>query len=442
MAGRRPMKRVLIISPHFVPVNAPDCQRVRLSLPYYRQFGWEAEVLAVHHRHRADWLDNSLLASLPGDVPVHYCGAVPRGITQFIGIHNLGLRCLPYLNGAARRLLRLRHYDLVFFSTTQFMVTPLGALWRKKFGVPYVIDIQDPWRSDYYERPGAPTPPGGWKYQFARLTAWLFEERAYREASGLISVSHHYFRDLRQRYPTWFDRQVRQVIPFGGPKADFDYLAAHPAPPAYTLPADGRRHWVAAGSLGAQFSHALRVLFAGLRRLREQNPAAAARLHFHFVGTSYAPAEEARPSAKPVAEAYGVGDLVTELPHRIGYLDSLRLMQAADGLVLLGTDDLAYSPSKIYPYYMTERPILALAHHESLLHDIIAQLKCACLVELLPPGREMEPPAKVAEFLALAGGDEPPPMPRRDPIWFNRNLTAEAGAQRQCALFDSIASGG
>ncbi len=34
------MKRVLIISPHFPPINAPDCQRVRMSLPYYRRYGW------------------------------------------------------------------------------------------------------------------------------------------------------------------------------------------------------------------------------------------------------------------------------------------------------------------------------------------------------------------------------------------------------------------
>ncbi|NJM63821.1 MAG: hypothetical protein HC849_32625, partial [Oscillatoriales cyanobacterium RU_3_3] len=39
---------------------------------------------------------------------------------------------------------------LVFFSTTIFPVMLLGKRWWQKFGVPYVLDFQDPWRSDYH----------------------------------------------------------------------------------------------------------------------------------------------------------------------------------------------------------------------------------------------------------------------------------------------------
>ena len=33
------MKRLLIISPNFPPLNAADMQRVRMSLPYFKDFG-------------------------------------------------------------------------------------------------------------------------------------------------------------------------------------------------------------------------------------------------------------------------------------------------------------------------------------------------------------------------------------------------------------------
>jgi len=425
------VKRVLIISPHFPPVNAPDCQRVRMALPYYRQYGWEPEVLAVHPRHRADWHDPSLLASLPPEVPVHTCEALPRELTRYIGIQNLGLRCLASVNRAAIALLESGRFDLVFFSTTQFMVTPLGRLWRRRFGVPYVVDIQDRWRSDYYERPGAPRPPGGWKYQFARLTAWMFEESTFRDAAALISVSPHYFRDLDRRY-RWAQSRVRRVIPFGGPSADFATLAARPPP--RRLPHDGRQHWIAAGSLGPPFSHALRVLFSGLRRLRDSQPALAGRIRLHFVGTSYAPPELAQPFALPLAEAYGVGDLVEELSHRIGYLDSLALMREADGLLLLGSDDPAYSPSKINPYHMSRRPIIALPHHGSLLHEMLRQIGQAHLVPLLPPQEEMLPPRRVAALLAEAAAGRLGPATAQET---GIDLTAEHDARSQCAVFDS-----
>ena len=35
------MRRVLIVSPSFPPISAADLHRVRMSLPYYREFGWE-----------------------------------------------------------------------------------------------------------------------------------------------------------------------------------------------------------------------------------------------------------------------------------------------------------------------------------------------------------------------------------------------------------------
>jgi hypothetical protein len=431
------VKRVLIVSPHFPPVNAPDCQRVRMSLPYYRQFGWDPVVLAVHPHHRADWRDDSLLTSLPADVPVHYSEAIPIGFTRWFGIHNIGLRCLPFVSQDGLALLMQQHFDLVFFSTTQYLVTPLGRVWQRDTGVPYVIDIQDPWRSDYYEQPGAPKPPGGWKYQFARLTAWLFEESSFRGAAGFISVSHHYYQELQERYP-WFSSRLQTVIPFGAPQADFDYLAAHPAPPAVPLKPDDCIHWVAAGSLGPSFSHALRVLFAGLRRLRDESPELAARIRLHFIGTSYAPPEQAPFVARPIAEAYGVADLVAESPTRIGYLDSLRLMQAAGGLLLLGSDDPTYSPSKIYPYYISGRPILALAHDGSLLRDLLRRLRCSRLITLLAPGREMLPPGEVADFFrrVAATGNPAEGQPGRDLPWFQEHLLAEVGAHRQCALFD------
>ena len=426
------MKRVLLISPHFPPVNAPDCQRIRMSLRFYRESGWDAVVLAVHPRHRADWHDESLKESLPTDVPVHYCEALPLQYTRLLGIQNLGLRCLLALHRKACALLREGHFDLVFFSTTQFMVMPLGLLWQRRFGVHYVIDLQDPWRSDYYERPGSPRPPGGWKYQFARLTAWMFEERTFRGAKGFISVSHYYFRNLGARYP-WFGAKPTQVIPFGAPQADFDFLRRQPG--RGQLAPAGKIHLVAAGALGPGFSHALRVLFSGLKRLRMQQPALADRLRLHFVGTSYAQPKMAVLSARPIAEAYGVDDLVEEMPYRIGYLDSLRLMQAADALLILGSDDLAYSPSKIYPCYLTQRPILGLAHHGSLLQYLLGQLHACQVVSLLSPGLETAPPHEVAWLLALAAEGRLPATAGQE-AWFQSHLSARACTARQCTFFE------
>ncbi len=118
-------------------------------------------------------------------------------------------------------------------------------------------------------------------------------------------------------------------------------------------------------------------------------------------------------------------------------------MQSADGLIIFGSDDLSYSPSKIYPSYMTGRPILALAHHGSLLADLLTRLQCARLVKLLVPGQETEPSREIAGILhgMAAQRDAGHGQPQRNPAWFREHLLAEVGTRRQCAVFDAAVAG-
>ncbi|MEO8204529.1 MAG: hypothetical protein ABI615_00005, partial [Chthoniobacterales bacterium] len=62
------MKKVLIVSPHFPPVNAPDMQRVRMALPYFTEFGWEPTVLCVDEDYVEAGRDPYLERSLPSDI--------------------------------------------------------------------------------------------------------------------------------------------------------------------------------------------------------------------------------------------------------------------------------------------------------------------------------------------------------------------------------------
>ncbi|MDE3084896.1 MAG: hypothetical protein KGJ37_06745, partial [Verrucomicrobiota bacterium] len=150
------LRRLLIISPHFPPINAPDAQRARIGLPYFRDFGWEPTVLAVAPQYVAGLREPRLLSALPSDVPIYRCGALPLRFGRTFGLGSLGPRAWFSMRAAGMRLLRREKFDLIFFSTTQFLICTLGTRWKNRFHVPFIIDLQDPWRTDYYERPGAP----------------------------------------------------------------------------------------------------------------------------------------------------------------------------------------------------------------------------------------------------------------------------------------------
>jgi hypothetical protein len=412
-------------------------QRVRMSLPYYRANGWEPVVLAVGSAWQGCPLEDELLDTLPPDVRIVRTRAFSTRWTRRVGVGNMGLRAWPFLFWGGARLLRRERFDLVFFSTAQHLTFTLGPIWKRLFGVPYVLDVQDPWRTGYYEREGARPPPGGWKYQFARLQAWLFEGWCFRNAGALMSVSDRYIEALRSRYPR-LARTPAAVLQFGASRNDFAKAALKPESAGTHHRDAGERHLVYTGASGPIIPHALLALFTGLRLYRERFPERAGRLRFHFIGTSYVLPGQGRPSVLPVAGQCGVSDLVEEIPHRIGYLDAIRRQQKADALLLLGSSDLAYSPSKMYQYYAAERPILGLVFRGSVMEALLDRLSCAFMVRFSETGPGDEACAELArafdlilEDRLLAG------QPPRNEAYFKENFLADEAARRQCALFES-----
>jgi hypothetical protein len=431
------LKRILIVSPHFPPVNAPDMQRVRMSLPYYRACGWEPVVLAVGERWQGGVLEPDLTATVPPDVRVVLAGALPPRWGRWIGVGNLGLRawaCL-YLGGA--RLLSKEKFDLVFISNTQFVTFTLGRLWRWRFGVPYVLDVQDPWRTDYYERAGSLRPPGGWKYRFARLAAWLLEGWSFSRAAGVMSVSPSYLTDLAGRYPR-FAAKPQAVIRFGASAADLERARGLPRSAFRRPEGESGVHLLYTGASGPVMPHAISTLFAALRSYRELHPDRASRLRFHFVGTSYVASGLGTPSVLPLAGKFGVADQVEEIPHRVGFLEALRMQLDADVLLLPGSSDPAYSPSKVYLYYLTDRPILGLVFRDSVMERLLEELSCACLVRVPEPGGEDAARAAIQRFFDHAlFGFPPGSLPTRNDARFRERFLAEGLTGEQCALFDA-----
>lgn len=437
MSAPPALRRVLIVSPHFPPVNAPDLQRVRMSLPHYRAAGWEPIVLCVGDAWQEGTREPELERTLPGDVTIVRTPAFARRWTRWLGIGNLGLRCWLHFLFIGSRLIRRERIDLVFFSNTQFVTFTLGRLWRAWHGVPYVLDMQDPWRTDYYSREGSRRPPGGWKYQFARLSAWLLEGWSFGRVSGIMSVSPDYIADLRARYRHLADVPAA-VIRFGASRRDLADALALPSPALTFSRAQGEIHFLYTGAAGPVTPHAVNVLFAGLQQYRAAHPERAARLRFHFYGTSYVGPGEGKKAVLPLAEAHGVADLVDEIPHRLGHLECLRLQRGADILLLPGSSDLAYSPSKIYPYYVAERPILAVVFRDSVLESILLDLQCAVMVTF----RENDSPAPAcavlaAFFDAALAGFPAGTLPARRDAYFAEHFLAESLTHAQGRLFDA-----
>ena len=101
------MKKILIVSPHFPPINAPDMQRVRLSLPFLRAQGWEPTVLAVTPESVEGGVRDPMLESTyPVDIRIVRVRGISPRLTRWAGIGSLWWRCGRAVARAGERLLR------------------------------------------------------------------------------------------------------------------------------------------------------------------------------------------------------------------------------------------------------------------------------------------------------------------------------------------------
>jgi glycosyltransferase involved in cell wall biosynthesis len=426
------LKQVLIVSPHFPPVDLPDMHRIRVSLPYFREFDWKATVLTVVPRFVEGSQEPRFAECLPTDTAVTRTCALPARWTRKAGLGNLGLRAFPFLYSAGSRLLASGSFDLVYFSTTVFTAIPLGRLWKRRFGIPLVVDMQDPWVNDYYDKhPQVQKPP---KHGVASRLHRILEPWSMPAADGLVAVSGAYIDRLAERYPT-LKGKPSMVLPFGAAPGDFGGVRQNRQPNRFFDPGDGKTHAVYVGRGGEDMWTALRLVFAALKTGMSESPELFQKLQLHFIGTDYAPADRSRKTIEPLAESLGVAGHVREHPQRVPYFEALQVLRDAHMLLLPGSDDPQYTPSKLYPYILAGRPLLAVFHEKSGACDVLRSTNAGSVAAF---GNASE----IAATQQLYGTwrevlSQPDATPQTDWQAFAK-FTAREMTRRQCEFFDRI----
>lgn len=357
-------RRLLIISPHFPPINSPDSQRVRMSLPYYHEMGWEPIVVCVAPDNIEGYRDTILEETLPTGLEIHRVKAWPLALTQKIGIGSLSIRSFFFFFKKVNQLLRERKFDLIFFSTTAFHVCALGPYWKKKFKVPFVIDLQDPWRNDYYlDKPKAQRPP---KFWFAYNLDKYLERATMPFVDGLMTVSEGYIKMMQKRYPNLTNIPM-QVIPFGTSQLDFEVVERKQVASASVLSKHKDKIKVVyVGAATPFFIPLIRAFFEAFQESTKDKEL----YHFFFIGTNYSKGTN-RKSIVDLASEMGLSDVVTEIPERIPYFSALATLKAAEILFIPGSMDVDYNASKVYNNILSGRPVFSIFHRDSLVKSII-----------------------------------------------------------------------
>ena len=432
-----PMRRVLMVSPHFPPDTSAASHRVRLLAPHLPAFGWEPTVVAVDPRDCETRLDPDLAALVPATLRVVRARAWSARITRRFGVGDLGLRAFAGLRRTCLALLERERFDALYITIYPSYPALLGPVAKRRFGVSFVLDYQDPWVGAWGRIVGA--GPGGrpdWKSRLSRLVATRLEPRAVRAADAITAVSRRTWEDVDRRHPE-LASTPRLTLPIGGEPRDFDGADGRRAP---FSPDDGNVHVCHVGTLLPLGLETLGALLAAVRRLRERRPDLYARLRLHFFGTSNQTTAGALPRALGAAAELGVLDRVEEIAPRLDYLDALAVLRRASANLLMGSSEPHYTASRIYPALWSGRPLLALYHEASSSAEILRRAGVPPRVRLVTYGDRERAASRIdaiaAELIALVE------EPVADSAAFDAQVLGECSARalagRLGALFDQV----
>ena len=195
-----------------------------------------------------------------------------------------------------------------------------------------------------------------------------------REASLITGINRAYFQGMLDRNPEVAQRAVLAEMPYGGSEADHEFIRRQPRPAKLFSSHTGKFNLVYAGAMLPKAYAVLDRLLDGLADLRKTHPHLACEFHLHFIGTGKSPSDPEGYNIRPYLERRGLLDCASEHPARLPYLDVLTHLHAASGVLVLGSTEAHYSPSKIYQAILSRRPVLAILHEAS---TAIATLRTA-----------------------------------------------------------------
>lgn len=373
IAGGRTVRRVLFVCYQFPPVGGAGVQRPTKFVKYLRQFGWEATVL-MPSNPSVPVFDDSLLRELPDDqiivkaptwepdyrvksqvsgAPGHSRGGLRKTVRQILRrAASAALQpdpqilWIPNAYRAGCRLLKELQHDAIFATAPPYSDFVLGALLKRKTGLPLILDYRDEWdlSNKYLENSQRDLLS---RFAQERMQRWVL-----RQADAVIATTAASTRRLADRVSAARGTAAGTCIYNGFDEVDFpaEPLSNHDDNRA----PDRKFRLVYSGTLWNLTSVA--PLAAAVQKLQESNPEILQRLELVCVGRKL-PAQR-----ELLTEIAAAGCTVTDRDY-CDHHEIPELLRSADGLCLLLSDAPGAErvvPAKLFEYLAAAKPILGI----------------------------------------------------------------------------------
>ncbi|MCF7805763.1 MAG: glycosyltransferase family 4 protein [Candidatus Marinimicrobia bacterium] len=361
-------KTLLVLTYYFPPAGGPGVQRVLKHVKYLPEFGWDPVVITVDG---GDFpaRDASLADEIPNDVPVFRVPALEpyslyrkftgksedehipvgtlakedanTGLTErvarwiranlFVPDARIGW-IWPVIRRASNVIPRYK-VDAILCSSPPHSVHLAAYRLARKFNLPWIADLRDPWTDIYYYQ----------ELNRSRLTRSLdryLERKVFKSPDGVLTVSPSLVDQIQSRAAN----QKVTLLPNGYDAGDFDRSVSH-SYERFTL------SYI--GNLKANQNPP--ALWKAIGKLIEQIPGFADDFQLYLTGKTH-------PQVETLLEKYGLADYV-KIDGYVPHHEATRRMQSAGALLFIvpdAEDNEGILTGKLFEYLAAGRPIFSI----------------------------------------------------------------------------------
>lgn len=366
------MKRVVIVAPQFPPCNLTASHRCRYFAEHLHKFGWQPIILTLKPKYYEGDIENDLLKLLPDELNIIRTSAFSNKPIKIFG--DLGLRSLYWHYHELCSLVKINKIDLIYIPIPPNFTSILGYLINKRFGIPYAIDYIDPWVHEWPEAKKIFSK--AWlSYQLSKI----IEPIVLKNVSLITSVAPLYYEKIQKKY-SLNDSVKFLSIPYGIDMEEFNYLDDNPKKTFLYNKSSEYFNFIYAGAMLPKAYKTLNALFNALKIIQMNRPEIAKKIKMYFVGTGINPNDSNGYNIMHLINKYDLAGTVFEYPARITYFDVLSHLKKSHCIIILGSTERHYTPSKVFQSILSKRPLLAILHEESTAVDIIKNFNADYLI--------------------------------------------------------------
>lgn len=363
------LRNVLLISYHFPPVGGAGVQRPIKFCKYLRQFGWEPTVLTAQNPS-APVFDESLCRDLPEGMQIarartwepdysvkqklnatavkssawHPRRLISRGIksiSKLVLQPDPQILWLPEAYRQGVRTLRRQRFDAILATAPTYTNFILGAMLKRKFNVPLILDYRDEWdlSSKYLENRSQ-----DW------YSRWIQERQqrsVLKAADALVATTEQSAETLRNRAGK-LGRDLPSECIYNGFDWE-DFLETDE-----TTTKHDRFRLVYTGTLWNLTS--IEPIVRAVEQLHRQHPELCELLEVETVGRNL-------PEQAVLLERLKATGCRLTVEEYQPHAEVVQRMVRGDALCLLLSDVAGAErvvPGKMFEYLASQRPILAV----------------------------------------------------------------------------------